>query len=63
MEIMKLVGLFEKMDVTLTVKRLDDGGLYLELDSYETAPESIILSFEETNDLTQYLKLTEKFES
>jgi hypothetical protein len=63
MEIMKLVGLFEKMDVTLTVKRLDDGGLYLELDSYETPPESIILSFEETNDLTQYLKLTEKFES
>lgn len=63
MEIMKLVGLFEKMNVTLTVKRLDDGGLYLELDSYETPPESIILSFEETNDLTQYLKLTEKFES
>lgn len=63
MGVMKLLGLFEKKDVTLTVKRLDDGGLYLELDSYEKPPESIILSFEDTNDLKQYLKLTEKFES
>jgi len=63
MGIMKLLGLFEKMDVTLTVKRLDDGGLYLELDSYETPPEEIILSFEDTNDLINYLKLTEKQES
>lgn len=63
MEIMKLVGLFEKMDSTLIVKRLDDGGLYLEIDSFGTPPESIVLSFEETNDLTDYLKLTKKYES
>jgi hypothetical protein len=63
MKIMKLVGLFEKMDITLTVKRLDDGGLYLEIDSFETPPECIVLSFEETNDLIEYLKLTTKYES
>jgi hypothetical protein len=61
MEIMKLVGLFEKMDVTLKVKRLDDGGLYIEIDSFETPPECIVLSFEETNDLRAYLELTTKY--
>ena len=59
---MKLIGLFEQMDVTLTVKRLDDGGLYLEIDSFGTPSECIVLSFEETNDLTDYLKLTKKFD-
>lgn len=62
MEIMKLIGLFEQMDVTLTIKRLDDGGLFIEIDSFETPPESIVLSFEETIDLTNYLKLTSKFD-
>lgn len=59
---MKLKAIFEPADQesVLSVKRLDDGGLWIEL-RIEEGWLDITLSLKEFDNLREYLILTEKF--